>query len=98
MRATEKDMKPRYAPETVLTMKNGKGVYSSVLKHVFYPPSTHPHTPICNDFGCLELTTKYGVRYFGCEKGWINSELKMVIQGTNPRDEVRMGWPICEKA
>lgn len=31
-------------------------------------------------------------RWFGCERAYINSELRMVLVGHNSRDEVRQTW------
>jgi ABC-type phosphate/phosphonate transport system substrate-binding protein len=33
-------------------------------------------------------------RWYGCIRAYINAELRMVIVGTNSRDEVRAKWEI----
>ena len=87
------DMTPRYAPDHVIIAKAMK--LCPVTQSIAYPPGTHPHSPIKNDMTALELVTGHGSRWFGCERAYINSELRMVIVGTNPRDEVRMKWPVA---
>ena len=91
---TDLDMTPRYAPTTVLVV--GKGTLP-VLQTIAHPPGVHPaNCPIGDDWTALELKTASGSRWYGCARARINSELRMVIIGTPPRDEVRMKWPIAD--
>lgn len=89
------DMKPRYVPSKVIC----RGVFDlPVLRYVAYPVGTHPQgCPVEATCVALELVTERGSRWFGVAEARINSELRMVIQGTNPRDVVRMRWEVCEE-
>lgn len=87
---TELDLTPRYAPKSVITAEAMK-LYP-VTRYIAHPPNTHPQSPIVNSMTALECQTAHGSRWFGCERAYINSELRMVVVGTNPRDEVRMKW------
>jgi hypothetical protein len=87
------DMTPRYTPDRVIVPKAMK--LCPVTNAISHPPGTHPRSPIKNDMTALELVTTRGSRWFGCERAYINSELRMVIVGTNTRDEVRMKWPVA---
>jgi hypothetical protein len=88
------DHNPRYAPSEVAVASH-KGLLP-VIGSIIHPAGAAPtNCPIRGDFCVLELQTAHGSRWFGVESGHINSELKMVIVGTNSRDEVRMKWPIC---
>ena len=84
---------PRYAPRHVMTLRG----ISPVIRAVFYPIGSHPEgCPILDTYAVLELVTDNGgSRYFGCEKAWINSELRMIVQGCNSKDEIRMKWKPC---
>lgn len=71
--------------------------FCRVVSYRSYPPGQHPKgCPLVPNCTALECVTANGSRWFGCDKAWINSELKMVIIGTNPRDFVRMHWKPCE--
>lgn len=87
---TELDMTPRYAPDRVIIARVMK--LCPVTQYIAHAPGTHDASPINNTMTALELKTDHGSRWFGCEKAYINSELRMVVIGTNPRDEVRMKW------
>jgi len=87
------DLAPRYAPEMVMI-----GGYSNVPVICFrsYPAGQHPVTcPLVKDCCALELVTQHGSRWYGCERAYINSELRMVVVGTNSKDEVRRKWEFC---
>lgn len=86
------DMTPRYAPTEVMSIKHG---IVPVRTWKIHPPETHFWSPLVNDMTALECVTEHGSRWYGIERGYINSELRMVIEGTNPRDEVRMKWEEC---
>lgn len=81
---------PRYVPERM----NGVPVTS----YRIHPPGTHPKSPIKDSMTALECVTSYGSRWFGITRGYINSELKMVVEGNNRRDEVRMKWKVVPEA
>lgn len=87
-----KDTTPRYAPKKVLMLGHGE---VPVVSTRFYPPGQHPpRTPIVPTVGALELVTPYGSRWYGFDRGYINSQLRMVVQGFDRRDEVRRKWPV----
>lgn len=87
------DMNPRYAPDKVLTLENG---LQPVVRASYYPVGQHPTgCPIVASMGVLALTASNGqIRYFGCDHAYINSELRMVVIGCDPRDEVRVKWAV----
>lgn len=86
------DMTPRYAP-TEVTLS---GRRAPVIRYIVHPPGTHRGV-ITPDMTALELVTDRGSRWYGVEDAYINSELKMVVVGTDRRDEVRMAWKVVPK-
>jgi len=89
----ELDMTPRYAPTHVIVANRGAYAEVPVVRFVVHPAGTHPHSSIRNDMKAVELqTANHGSRWYGVEDAYINSELRGVVVGTNPRDEVRMKW------
>ena len=84
------DMLPRYAPSYVNA--SGRG-YFPVNEYVFHSAG-HSIKTIRKDAACVELKTKAGSRFFGCESAYINSELRMVVIGCDRLDQVRMSWPV----
>lgn len=89
------DLTPRYAPSHVIIPARMR-LYPVTGYH-FYPAGQHPPTlpkVIKPTYGVLECRTEAGSRYFGCVRAYINSALRMVVIGTNPRDAVRMTWDI----
>jgi len=92
------DMTPRYAPTADLFSTPGGFRYCPVTEYLVHPPGAHPKgCPLIPSVTVLELRTTRGIRsrWYGCASAHINSELKMVVIGTHPRDEVRMKWPVC---
>ncbi len=85
------DQTPRYAPAKVTIL--GHGIVP-VQGWTVHPPGTHPKSAIISTLTALECRTAAGSRWYGVTCGYINSELRMVIEGTNPRDVVRMKWAI----
>lgn len=93
------DMTPRYAPTEVLVVSGGGGRTAPVIQSIVHPPGDHPKgCPLVKTITALELKTAFGSRWYGVERAYINSELRMVVVGTPKRDEVRMKWPVCEVA
>ena len=84
------DQTPRYTPDAVFCRR----LISPVRQAVVHPPNAHERSPIRNELTALELVTANGSRWYGITRGYINSELRMVVEGTNARDEVRMGWSV----
>lgn len=87
----ETDTTPRYTPDFVVCRTTN----APVVRRVVHPPGTHAHSPIRNDMTALELVTEHGSRWYGVERGWINSELRMVVCGFNARFEEMCAWSVC---
>lgn len=87
------DRKPRYAPTHTVV----RGLVNvPVSSYHTYLPGQHPKgCPLTDDCVALELRTAYGSRWWGVEKAWINSELRMVVSGFPARDELRSRWEVC---
>lgn len=91
------DLTPRYAPDTVLVVNGNFCGEVPVTSYVVHPPGSRPEgCPIKSEYTVLELRTNSGSRWYGCKEAYINSELRMIVIGTHPRDEVRMKWPVCQ--
>lgn len=90
------DQTPRYAPDAVLIVTGGTGARLPVESYHVYPPGAHPpNCPIAAGWWTvLECRTAKGSRWYGVTRAYINSELRMVVEGTDPRDAVRMGWDV----
>jgi hypothetical protein len=84
------DMRPRYAPTEIMTLTGIR----PLVRWIAHPPGTHPDSPIVNTMTALEGVTSQGSRWFGCAHAYITSERRMVVIGTNDKDEVRMRWPL----
>lgn len=84
------DMTPRYAPTRVYIHGHGE---VPVIQAVVHPAGSHKG-PIVSHMKALELRTSHGSRWYGVEDAYINPQLRMVVVGTNRRDEVRMKWPV----
>jgi hypothetical protein len=87
------DMTPRYLPE-VLGSVGGPG---KVYKAMAFPPGEHPPAcPLIPECTAVCAWLDNGrLRWFGCEKAYIDSHLRMVVVGTNPLDEIRMKWEVA---
>lgn len=97
MNAPTIDRVPRYAPSHVIIAHAMKLL--PVLRYIAHPAGTHPaNCPIKSEMVALELVTAKGSRWYGCERAYINSELRMVCIGFDSRDEVRRKWDVCEVA
>ncbi len=90
------DRTPRYAPERVIIASRMK--LFPVLSYIAHPANAHPEKcPIKPDMIALECKTEAGSRWFGCERAYINSELRMVTVGFDSRDEVRSKWEVARE-
>jgi hypothetical protein len=90
------DLTPRYAPTEVMIVSGKRFGMAPVIGAIAHPPMAHPKgCPLIQECCALELQTEFGSRWFGCERAYINSELRMVVIGTPSRDEVRMKWSVC---
>jgi len=89
------DRMPRYAPSHVIIASRMKLL--PVLRYITHPPNQHPaKCPLIPACTALELQTEAGSRWYGCERAWIDAELRMVVVGFDARDEVRMKWPVAK--
>lgn len=96
MNATELDTAPRYAPSRVLIVRGRKAGHLPVKTYRVFPPNAHPvGCPIVASLTALECVTEWGSRWWGFERAYINSELRMVVSGFGARDEVRREWDVC---
>ena len=79
----------RYAPTRVLMLRGKGGVYQPVVQYIAHPPGGHPAgSPIRKDMTALEMKTPAGSSWQGCERAYINAELRMVCVFKDLRDEV----------
>jgi hypothetical protein len=86
------DLTPRYVPRQLMTL-HGVQPVTHISSHL---PGNHPkECPLKNDIMVIQVKTPVGSRWFGVKSFKINSELRGVITGTNPRDTVRMRWEPC---
>jgi hypothetical protein len=83
------DKSHRYVPAIVVTFRGS----APATGFRYYPPGQHPvNSPIVKDIGLVEVQSPVGSRWYGCDRAYINSELRMVMVGHNSRDEVRARW------
>jgi hypothetical protein len=92
---SERDTTPRYTPAQVI-IANRMRVFP-VERVSAYPPMQHPLVcPLVEDCTAVELHTAAGSRWFGFDKAWIDSSLRMVVQGFDARDKVRRMWEVAD--
>lgn len=92
------DFIPRYVPDVLFSGKTF--TRHPVARVVAHPPGSHPEKcPLVPDVVAVEcqLAQNGGSRWFGCQSAYIDSHLRMVIVGTNSRDEVRTAWEQVEE-
>lgn len=84
------DRVPRYTPGVVWTIR-GKDYVTSATAH---PPGSHPEgCPLVPECTALELKTEGGFsRFYGVEKAYINSRLRMVVVGFPAAFEEMAAW------
>lgn len=97
LKGFEVDRVPRYVPERILVMKRTEirgvfGVVPVTAVRFHLAGSFGKDVPIRSDANCVELVTEYGSRWFGCERAYINSELRMVLVGFPAKDEEMSHW------
>lgn len=79
----------KYCPKKVMTIV-GERIVVSVIAH---PKNNHPKDcPIVLDRVAIELITSEGSRWYGCERAYINSELRVIVEGFNPNNEEMANW------
>ncbi len=85
----EQDMIPRYAPSKVVTVQGR----APVSQYVAHPPNAHPpKCPLVPECTALELRSEVGSRWYGVERAYINSELRMVVVGFPALFEEMAAW------
>lgn len=110
VRATEKgrivskpipeiDRIPRYVPDWTIALGfHGGMITVPVVSVRAFPPNTHPkNCPIVADMTAVEMVTaRHGSRWWGFERAYINSELRMVVIGFSSRCEIRSRWEVVK--
>jgi hypothetical protein len=93
----EIDRTLRYIPERMLIVSHGVAEILPVVQYRVFPPNAHPDgCPIGPSYTALECVTERGSRWFGFERAYINSELRMVVSGFSALDEVRSKWEVAK--
>ena len=98
----EIDRVPRYAPQRVVIARTRaypyNPGYADVLGVKFHVAGSFgSEVPVRRDANCIEVITEYGSRWFGCERAYINSELRMVVVGFPAKFEEMARWlPVPE--
>lgn len=93
---TEMDRIPRYAPSVTYIVRNGFAGREPILRYIVHPPHAHPAAcPLKPECCALELVTAHGSRWWSFERCWINSELRMVVQGFPASCKLRSKWEVC---
>lgn len=83
------DTTPRYVPAATVCRAQKVPVIASSI----HPAGQHPpECPLHKDTAALELKTPAGSRWYGVSDGWINSELRMVVQGFPAAFEEMAAW------
>jgi hypothetical protein len=84
----------RYVPEMLpVTLGNDGKIYRNVpvTGVIAHPPGTHPTSCIYNNMIAVEIKTPVGSRWYGTDKAYIDSNLRMAM-AVNDRDEVLAKW------
>lgn len=84
----------RIVPKVMLVLTRD-GPQTRPVKTVdIIPAGPHRGIPIRDEYVAVKVTVDTGERrYFGFRRAWIGSDLKVHVY-VNPRDEVRIGWPL----
>lgn len=86
-------LRRRYLPNEFLTLRNGIQPVVSVTIH---PKGAHPN--IVPEMHAVVATLANGdTTLDGFTHAYINSELRVVVRGISPRDEVRSKWEVVPK-
>lgn len=90
----------KYIPNALLGLnaKTGQHEMSPVINVQSFPPGYKHGGPIRPEFTAVRCALQCGaVRWFGGSDAWIDSSLRMVLDGIDPRDEVRAAWEDAPK-
>jgi hypothetical protein len=88
-------MKDKWVPEVMLALnpQTGQHEYSPVISVLAHAPG-HKVAPIRTECTAVEITlANGGKRYFGFERAWIDSHLRMRVSGYDERNELVAAWP-----
>lgn len=67
---------------TRIAVVNGKVGTFPVTRVEAFPPGQHPaRTPIVASMTAVRITTPAGVRWLGCARAYIDSNLRMAVEG-----------------
>lgn len=82
----------RIVPETIQTLTHG---VRPVVRVVAHPPSAHrPGCPIKAELTAVQVIPDIGPsRWYGCDKAWIGSDLRMHVFGFDGRFSELRNWP-----
>jgi hypothetical protein len=76
-------------PHELMTIKGR----SAVDKYIAHQPNSKEHGPIKAELTAVECICVNGERrWFGFERAYITSALRMAVSGWNPRFEEVQGW------
>ncbi len=80
----------RLVPEVILC----SGEYLPVQGIRAYPHGQHPSRAllVTTVQTAVEVVTANGSRWFGFDRAWIGSDLRMHVDGYDARNEVIAGW------
>ena len=80
----------RLIPETTIC----KGERVPVLSVRAYPQGSHPsRAPLSSRVQVMvEMVTPLGSRWWGFDRAWIGSDLRMHVDGYDARNEIVRGW------
>ena len=83
----------RLTPEAVLVVTGKTWRTLPVLRTIAHPPGQHPEgCPLVATCTAVELVTEAGSRWWGFERAWIGSDLRMHVAGWDDRNEIVRGW------
>lgn len=84
------DKRARYTPDSIITHR-GHGKVNSIKT---FPPNAHPEgCPLVQNCTAVQLVSDaYGSRWYGVERAYINSELRMIVIGFDARFEEMAAW------
>lgn len=84
----------RVIPDRILTEAPGGYAVLPVVRSVAYPPGTAPKdAPISASLTVVEVRTAHGVRWFGFQRAWLGSDLRMHVDGYPAGFEEVAKWP-----
>lgn len=89
------DSTPRLLPDTMGFLTDGGWKVLPIEKVEIFPPGERKGCPILETLTAVLVQSRGSVRWFGFQSARINSELRVVVEGFSPLDEVRSKWEVC---